>query len=1812
MGLSMSIDLNVDPPKRLEIGAWHGHVIFGQWLVSILKPKLLVELGTYKGDSYFSFCQAVKKNGLDTLCHAVDSWEGEPHAGFYGDDVYESVSRYNERYYSSFSALHRCMFDDAISLFADESIDFMHIDGFHTYDAVKHDFEAWRPKLAKNAVVLFHDTAEVQKNFGVWKFWEELEERYQDHHFLFLHSHGLGVLGVGDVYPKQLEALFQADGNQVAMIRDTFSRLNEILIAPVEKRRLATENDQFQVYIDTGSGLSERDKESTNLEAVEGRMKFFLNRYKNVKYIRVDFGRSPKILVLSDLVLTCKNGDTLVPTIKGGTFHERLLIPELKNEQGFSSVFIFTNKNPRLFIDTEPGEYVSLAYRYRILGFEEITSFERNNELTLNVDDLNKQKKLLEETGWAKDEELRTMKGIKTQLEGELEKKLSQISDLEETGRAKDKEILTLKETQTRQEVELEEKLSQLNTLGESSRAKDEELRTMKGIKTQLEVELEEKLSQLNALGESSRAKDEEIRTIKESRALLKENLEEKISQISDIEDKILKKEALIRELKDLQSGLKKSIDDKSQEINGLKESIREKDAILTSKDEEIKKRTDELDTVTQQVKRELSETKNMARRLAQKTRNELVKKYRQRHILRIIKRMCGFFIHPKATLRYRRDKKDLLASGLFDENYYIEDNKDLYFTVANPIRHFLMTGFKKGRNPHPLFDTKYYYEIYPDIKKAGLNPVLHYIRNGWREGRNPHPFFDTKFYLQSYPDVKKAGENPLIHFYRHGAKEGRNPHPNFNIEYYLNTCVDITKAGMDPFQPNLQFGFREAIKVHQKQDAISVDSNEVDLYSNLDRNKKDNSDRFPAVDVVNGDDKKNNLIIDGNKEELYEKIREKVLSRDNVDGFRRKIVFFVSETCEGSYYYRVEILKNNSKRFNVLSNVNFYEQKVLSINDCLEQIMKSDIIIFLRPTLLENLSLLKWLNRKKYKTIIDNDDLFDAIEIGNPSYTKKEKSSINYEFVKHASATINTTIFLKEKMSMYNKESYVFPNCMEIDENSRYIKKNRLTTSTPVRILLAGSVFTRENLFDFFPILKKINNEINAEFVFWGEGVNIRKELNDVGLRNIIFIEKCQFTEYFKTLVMLDIDLCLIPRKENDFNRAKSNCKYLEMAIIKVPVIAQGFSTFDSPYENSIIDGKNGMIAYTEDDWINKIKKVINNNKFRESIIINAYNDIIERYNINTRVYLWDKILSNLLEDSKPYDKKLNYLRVSRVSYSKHINRYYEWIDKVERKKHGKGEERTKIKTLIYRPLISIIMPVYNTNEIYLRKAIFSVINQTYSNWELCIVDDFSDSAIVRDILNEFHLIDTRIKVKYRTKNSGISFATNDAVEMASGEYIAFLDHDDEISQNALYMVVLKLNNKKNIDFVYSDSDKIDEYGIRSDPKFKPDWSPELFLSYSYTTHFRVIRKTLFNELKGFDKNFDGAQDYDFLLRLVEKTNNIVHIPEILYHWRSLPGSVAKSTDEKPLSIERGRLAVQHALERRNIAGKVDQPEFAKMKKVGMYKINFSKNLDYPVTIIIPTKDSVKILDRCIKSIETKTSYRNFEILVICNNCKEKATYDYLEHKNIRYIDIKTEIFNYSYIHNSAMKNINTEMILFLNNDTEVISKTWLEEMIGTLCLDEKIGAVGAKLLYPSNNIQHVGISLGGHGLANHTGKNISSNEIGYLGYYSVVRNCAAVTAACMLTKKSLFNLVGGFDEVLFKASYNDVDYCMKLLDNGYRVVINPYAQLYHYEGVTRGKGVTTVESRNLLEKWDKYIDNDPYYNMNLDKNRTNYEYKI
>lgn len=556
--------------------------------------------------------------------------------------------------------------------------------------------------------------------------------------------------------------------------------------------------------------------------------------------------------------------------------------------------------------------------------------------------------------------------------------------------------------------------------------------------------------------------------------------------------------------------------------------------------------------------------------------------------------------------------------------------------------------------------------------------------------------------------------------------------------------------------------------------------------------------------------------------------------------------------------------------------------------------------------------------------------------------------------------------------------------------------------------------------------------------------------------------------------------------------------------------------------------------------------------------------------------------------------------------------NQSVDYLDYVKNNKLSiRTIEKQRSARFDYMPKISIVVPMYNTKFSYFVELIDSINNQTYQNFEVCL----ADSSKIPDVQIQKYIQElnsSKIVYKNISQNLGISENTNVAISFSTGDYVAFCDHDDVISIDALYEVV-KAINSSDADFIYTDEDIL-ENGIRKNPHFKPDFSPDLLTSYNYICHLCVVKRKLFDEVGLLNKEFDGAQDYDFVLRATEKAKNIVHIPKVLYHWRAHETSTSYNSSAKEYVYMAGKRAIEEHFKRINIKAKVEI-----LDEPGRYRVKYDVIGNPKISIIIPNKDSKSDLKKCIDSI-LKSSYQNYEIVIVENNSKTKEIFDYYDkiqkdNDNIKVVSIKIDKFNYSLINNFGVKNSKGEYIVLLNNDTKVLSNDWMEEMLG-ICQRDDVGIVGAKLLYPDFKVQHAGVVVGIGGVAGHVNVNIAENEEGYFSRANVINNFSAVTAACLMIKRSIFEKIDGLDGNL-QVAFNDIDLCMKVRKLKYLIVFTPYAKLMHYESKTRGSEDTPEKIKRFesemdvfKSKWKDELDRgDPYYNINLRLDKVNFE---
>ena len=590
-------------------------------------------------------------------------------------------------------------------------------------------------------------------------------------------------------------------------------------------------------------------------------------------------------------------------------------------------------------------------------------------------------------------------------------------------------------------------------------------------------------------------------------------------------------------------------------------------------------------------------------------------------------------------------------------------------------------------------------------------------------------------------------------------------------------------------------------------------------------------------------------------------------------------------------------------------------------------------------------------------------------------------------------------------------------------------------------------------------------------------------------------------------------------------------------------------------------------------------------------------------------------------LKKIKPYNIQKGF------RYLKHYGLKEFWIRLCERmepeevpygpwfEKHRPSEselEKQREKNWKETPVFSIVVPAYRTPVLFLEQMIESVRSQTYPCWELCIANASPEDEQMAEVLQRYVQRDQRIHVKNLDKNLGIAENTNEAFFMASGTFVGLLDHDDLLAPQALYRMMERLEEKE-IDVFYTDEDKVTtDLAEHFQPHFKPDFNLDLLRSNNYITHFFVARTELVRNVGGFRQEYDGAQDYDFIFRCVEQAGEICHIPEILYHWRTHKESTSDNPVSKMYAFEAGKRAIEGNLERCGVQAVVSHT-----KDLGFYQVEYPVQGSPLVSVLIPNKDQKESLKKCLDSVFEKTTYSNYEIIIIENNSTESETFEYYrelqKRSNVKVITWK-EGFNYSAINNFGEKEASGDYLLFLNNDVEVINPRWMEEMLGN-CQRPEVGITGAKLYYPDDTIQHAGTIIGIGGIAGHAFLNMPRSRTGYLHKASIQMNLSAVTAACMMMKRSVFEQIGGFEEKLTVA-FNDVDLCLRTVQAGYLVVYNPKVELYHYESKSRGSEDNEEKVRRfqreiefMRSRWITILkEGDPNYNKNLTLSKWNY----
>lgn len=675
------------------------------------------------------------------------------------------------------------------------------------------------------------------------------------------------------------------------------------------------------------------------------------------------------------------------------------------------------------------------------------------------------------------------------------------------------------------------------------------------------------------------------------------------------------------------------------------------------------------------------------------------------------------------------------------------------------------------------------------------------------------------------------------------------------------------------------------------------------------------------------------------------------------------------------------------------------------------------------------------------------------------------------------------------------------------------------------------------------------------------------------------------------------------------------------------VEIVLTGDKNDPLPFEIQRVKRRDVLAVYPEYDLEQENGFIITfqygNNK-KSTLIIRNDNFVINKELHLSKLYYRRENLQEQIKKAQTVIRTEGYGRFAKAVFRKLKRKaiseqpkqvsYQEWIvhhlpDELALKQQREHQFKN-------RPLISVVIPLYKTQEHYLTELIDSIKAQTYDNWELCLSDGSGENSPIREMLEKFESEDKRIKVVHNEKQLHISDNTNEAIKIASGDYIAFADHDDLLTANALFENVSLINKHPDAEVIYSDEDKVDEDGQYVQPHFKPDFSIDMLCSVNYVCHFTVVRREIIDKVGMLRSEFDGAQDHDFILRCVEVTSHIYHIPEILYHWRISEDSTSENPESKRYAIDAGKKAVQEHYDRVGIAATVEDGEY-----FGLYRTRLQRKSDPLVSIIIPNKDHIDDLKTCIDSIEEKSTYRNLEYIIIENNSTEDKTFEYYEQLKATNPRVKIVTyegtFNYSAINNHGASFASGEYYLFMNNDVEIINPETIEELLN-YAMREDVGIVGSRLYYPDGTIQHAGVVVGLGGVAAHSFANHVPGDTGYFHRIIITQNCSAVTAACMMVRREDFEAVEGFSEKLAVA-FNDIDFCLKIRALGKLIIYNPYAELYHYESKSRGIEDTPEKIQRFQNeiavfqsRWPDILEHgDPYYNVNLSLDTQNFALK-
>lgn len=1081
----------------------------------------------------------------------------------------------------------------------------------------------------------------------------------------------------------------------------------------------------------------------------------------------------------------------------------------------------------------------------------------------------------------------------------------------------------------------------------------------------------------------------------------------------------------------------------------------------------------------------------------------------------------------------------------LFDNFYYISNYPDILKSNINPLSHYLADGAVELRQPHSLFLPLFYLNSINDpdeLNRAKVNPLIHFLQYGTKLRLSPHPLFDISWYLHNNPDVAHANENPLIHFLLAGYKEKRSPHPLFDINWYFETNHDVADSGINPLIHYLAIGAKEGRSPHPLFDPTWYLKQNPDVAD---------SGQNPLI----------HFVCDGYKQgrsphPLFDSSWYLEKNPDVAKAGTNPLIHYLSK---GVWEGRSPHILFDSPRY-------------LKSNPDVDASRANPLIHFIKTGAIEHRS---------------PHPLFDIdwYLAKNPDVAKAKVNPLIHFVTKGGTEGRSPhPLFDAHWYSERVKGPRLSPIPL-ID----YLKRTARDKADP-HPLFDVDFYLLEN-----PKATDKNQDPLIHFLEFGAA----KKLNPHPLFHYSYYLS-QHPEFEKVQVNLLLHYLEHGSLDDSdphplFITAFYRTQARTLTAGQPPLLhyvtsghkegANPCPVFDNAYyfyrnPHISVDGWSPLAHF----WVfGKINRLNPHPWFdmdyylsqNQDVASSQLNPLLHYYRTGAHEGRWCHPSKGSLHISaKLSDEALNIAKTRCASFN-------------------------------YSPLISIITPTYNTKPAWLNELVASLNDQIYTNWELCICDDGSSMADTLDCIRHLDIPKGKLRFVLTHKNRGISQASNTALGQASGEFVAFVDHDDLLTSDALYEVVRALNELPETDVVYTDQDKVDLGGWRSEPFYKPDFSPEYFRGVMYIGHLLVVRRQLALDLGGFDTAFDTIQDYEFMLRVSEKTNHIHHIAKILYHWRKVPGSYADSLSAK---LDKDKLSL--------LQEKAVNSHFARLKLHAEAKrhpliahrlmILPSSDTEPLISVIIPTLGGDH-LDSCLHSLFTTSTYKNLDVILVDNNPSSGLTAAWAE----RYPDVRVvphdEPFNFARLNNIAACHAQGSLLLLLNDDTELIKTDSLSAM--SMYLEQPdVGAVGSLLLYPDNTVQHAGVILGFRGTADHIMRGFPCDCDGYAGSLSCAREVSAVTAACLMVRRDDYASVGGMIED-YTVVYQDVDFCLRLRGLGRRNIYTPQAVFIHHESKSRGVHYPMIDRALLLDSFGKMIAcGDPYYNPNFGLERTDY----